>query len=227
MSGDIWLPFRGLSKLREQDRRRLLGDHTAENATQEPDPGGVHEIETPDKMYGLAHPCVTELTGKRYKQAIANLIESGVEVLIEDKSQPFETLAERYQAILDEQEAHYTEAEQAEIQHKTNGMREVAQGYLRHSYRCSGLPYIDTCEALYKKYPEEIMELVGTNYRHALVARRVRGNESRTEQIEKLATIFKGKVVSGKVRAVEPHVAKEWGKSHLTRLEEIDFEQLV
>lgn len=227
MSDDIWLPFRSLSKLRDEDRRRLLGDHAAENAVREPDPGGVHGMETPDGMHGMAYPCVTELTDRRYKQATANLIESGIEVLVEDELPRFEALAEGYQDILDEMEAQYTRGEQATILHKTNPLREVAQGPLFHGYECSGLSYVDECEALYRECPEEIMELVDADYRHALLARRVRGKETRTEQIEKLETIFKGKVVSGKVRTVESPLAEEWGKSHLTRLREMNFEQLV
>jgi hypothetical protein len=227
MSGDIWLPFRSLLKLRDEDRRRLLGDHAAENAAREPDPGGVYGMETPEGMHGLARPCVTELTDRRYIQAIANLVESGIEVLVEDELQRFEALAEGCQDIRDEMEAQYTRGEQATILHKTNPLREVAQGPLYHRYECSGLSYVDECEVLYRECPEEIMELVDADYRHALVARRVRGKETRTEQIEKLETIFKGKVVSGKVRTVEPSLAEGWGKSHLARLREMNFKQLV
>jgi hypothetical protein len=184
-------------------------------------------METPEDMHGIAHPRVTEQTDRRYKQATANLVESGIEVLLEGDLPLFEALAEEYQDIITELESHYSQGEQAKIEHKANGLREVAQGYLLHSYECSGLSYVDTCEALYRECPEEIMKLVDADYRHALVARRVRGNETRTEQIEKLTTVFKGKVVSGKVRAVESHLAEEWGESHLTRLREMDFEQLL
>jgi hypothetical protein len=184
-------------------------------------------METPEGMHGVAYPCVTELTDRRYKRATANLVESGIEVLVEGNLQRFKALAEGYQDILDEMEAQYTRGEQATILHKTNPLREVAQGPLFDHYDCSGLPYVDECEALYREFPEEIIELVDADYRDALLARRVRGKETRTEQIEKLETIFKGKVVSGKIRTVEPQLAEEWGESHLYRLREMDFQQLV